>query len=392
MKRNWMKVILAGTAVLAVLTGCGNSTKDTDGTIPTSGATETAAPTQAENVAATETPAATESPVPTEGAAQEETVVTLGEYKGLVLYEVESEAVAEEMQAILESYGEYIAVERTAIEGDAVNINYVGKKDGVAFEGGTDDSEEGHDLVLGSDSFIDGFEDGLIGTSAGQVIDLNLTFPEDYGNEELAGQAVVFTVTVNAVKEWTVPELTDDFASEQYGYGTAAELIIALYDSMNQESFYEQISNQLMESSKVENLPADRLAEDKQSIIDYYTSYAEYYGTYYGMDTEMALMYFFGIESLETLEAFAEEYAAEQLKNQLVLTEIFNKELSEDAYQARRQQYIEWSGVDEESFLAQYGGEEEVRWQIQAELVMEYIIEQATIVEAKGDVNIEELQ
>ena len=81
--------------------------------------------------------------------------------------------------------------------GDIANIDYEGKKDGVAFEGGT---SQGHDLTIGSHSFIDGFEDGLIGVSVGDTVDLDLTFPENYGSAELAGAAVVFTVKVNSVR------------------------------------------------------------------------------------------------------------------------------------------------------------------------------------------------
>ena len=86
---------------------------------------------------------------------------------------------------------------------DIANIDYVGKKDGVAFEGGT---ANGYDLKIGSGSFIAGFEDGLIGAEIGSTVDLNLTFPENYGNEELNGADVVFTVTVNSVKRGMEPK------------------------------------------------------------------------------------------------------------------------------------------------------------------------------------------
>ena len=82
-------------------------------------------------------------------------------------------------------------------KGDTANIDYGGKKDGVAFEGGT---AKGHDLEIGSNSFIDGFEEGLIGVEIGSTVDLNLTFPENYQSTDLAGKDVVFTVKVNYVK------------------------------------------------------------------------------------------------------------------------------------------------------------------------------------------------
>ena len=109
----------------------------------------------------------------------------------------------------LEDYDDLVVKkeEGTVENGDNVNIDYVGKKDGEAFEGGT---AEGQDLVIGSGSFIDGFEEGLIGKEIGSTVDLNLTFPEDYGVEELNGADVVFTVTINYVSQ--MPEITDEIA------------------------------------------------------------------------------------------------------------------------------------------------------------------------------------
>lgn len=102
---------------------------------------------------------------------------------------------------------------------DTALIDYVGKKDGVAFEGGT---ASGYELQIGSSSFIDGFESGLIGAKIGETLDLHLTFPENYKSEELAGQPVVFTVTVKGITRPTVPEVTNELA-KQLGYDSAAE-------------------------------------------------------------------------------------------------------------------------------------------------------------------------
>ncbi len=102
------------------------------------------------------------------------------------------------MEGDIEDFDLYVQkTEGTVADGDTVNIDYEGKKDGVAFDRGTD---TGYDLKIGSKSFIDGFESGLIGVKIGSTVDLNLTFPKDYDNEELKGQNVVFTVKVNYVK------------------------------------------------------------------------------------------------------------------------------------------------------------------------------------------------
>ncbi len=143
-------------------------------------------------------------------------LVKLGNYKGLEISVnstlVTEEEVADEINRALMSEAEDVEVTNRAIkEGDIANIDYEGKKDGVAFAGGT---AQGYDLEIGSHTFIDGFEDGLIGAKKGETLDLDLTFPENYGNADLAGQKVVFTVTVNSIKEQKVPELTDELAKK----------------------------------------------------------------------------------------------------------------------------------------------------------------------------------
>lgn len=124
---------------------------------------------------------------------------------------------------ILSSQAELVKSDKTVVEeGDVVNIDYEGIKDGVAFDGGTD---TGYDLTIGSGTFIDGFEDGLIGHKVGEEVALDLTFPENYTAEELAGQAVVFNVKINYISEYTKPELTDELVEsyELDGVSNVAE-------------------------------------------------------------------------------------------------------------------------------------------------------------------------
>jgi len=313
--------------------------------------------------------------------------VTVGEYKGLVLTSVSQAEVDAEIKAMLESYTELVAVERAAEEGDTVNINYVGLKDGVAFEGGTDDSEAGYDLELGSNSFIDGFEDGLIGAVAGEKRDLNLTFPENYGNEELNGQAVIFQVTVNAVKEKVVPELTDEFIAEKYpDYPTVEAYTNKLRENMNFNTYYEQITEQLMASSEVEKYDEEAVAARKAQLITEYKSYAEYYGAYYGLDTESAIMYILGFESIEAFEEEMGNYAYEVEKNAMIIAEIAaleKIELTDEIYNEMALEYaVSYGYEDIASFVEAYG-EETVRDAILSELVMGFLIDNAVITEVQ---------
>ncbi len=191
--------------------------------------------------------------------------IELTDYKALTV-DTSSEDYKELYDEILtddkENNGFYEKItEGTVAKGDTVNIDFVGKKDGKAFEGGT---SEGYNLEIGSGSFIDGFEDGLIGVEVGKTVDLNLTFPENYGSEELAGAAVVFTVTVNHIepKEKVYLEPKDYY--EDLGYKTLAE-----YENYIKNQAVENLlMEQIIEKSKVNDYPK----EDKELLLKEFTN------------------------------------------------------------------------------------------------------------------------
>lgn len=141
--------------------------------------------------------------------------VTLGEYKGIEAekpsVEVSDEEVDAEVKKLADRNATVETVERAAADGDTVVIDFEGFMDGVAFEGGAGDN---HSLKLGSGTFISGFEEQLVGVSAGEEKDVNVTFPEDYGAAELAGKPAVFKVKVHEVKATNTPELDDEFAKD----------------------------------------------------------------------------------------------------------------------------------------------------------------------------------
>jgi len=140
--------------------------------------------------------------------------VKLGQYKGLEVTKVDTEVTEDEVNAELEAlqkrYAELVVKEdEPAEKGDTVVIDFEGFVDGEAFEGG---KSENYSLELGSNSFIPGFEDQLVGVKAGEEKEVNVTFPEDYHAEDLAGKDAVFKVKVHEVKSLELPELDDDFA------------------------------------------------------------------------------------------------------------------------------------------------------------------------------------
>ena len=202
-------------------------------------------------------------------------VMTLAEYKGLELdtssddfKELFDNTVASDVK----SNSLYMEkTEGTVLEGDIANIDFVGKKDGVAFDGGTGAS---YDLEIGSGSFIPGFESGLIGVKIGDTVDLNLTFPKDYGKEELNGQDVVFTVTVNSVQTTEGVEPKDIY--KDLGYETLEKYESDVKERAIKNYFLEAVTA----NSEIKEYPEEDIKILQTQIKD---ALENNISTYYGM-------------------------------------------------------------------------------------------------------------
>lgn len=159
--------------------------------------------------------------------------VKLGAYKGIKLpkieYNVSDEDVAARIDAELHRASRLVKADKTAEVGDVTVIDYLGTVDGVAFDGG---KAENHELKLGSNTFIPGFEDGLVGAVAGEERDVKVKFPDEYHAAELKGKDAVFHVKVNEVRVEEVPELNDEFVTEHSKYATVAEYKAGLAEDM----------------------------------------------------------------------------------------------------------------------------------------------------------------
>ncbi len=185
--------------------------------------------------------------------------VKLGDYKNLKVKKGEIKTTDKDVEDVLnniaKSYSEKSVVKRAAKEGDEVIIDFVGKKDGVAFAGG---SAKDYHLELGSHSFIPGFEEGIVGKNVGDKFDLNLTFPADYGAKELAGAKTVFEVLLKQVNEVTPAKLDDELAKKCGPFKTIAELkadIKKNLESQNEyrlgEKYKDDLVQALVEKSKI---------------------------------------------------------------------------------------------------------------------------------------------
>ena len=199
--------------------------------------------------------------------------VELGDYKNLKVkkdtVEVSKEEVSETIDRILKNFAEKKKVDRKSKDGDEVIIDFLGKKDGAAFDGG---KAEKFPLELGSKSFIPGFEEGLIGKKAGDEISLDLEFPKDYHAKDLAGAKVVFEVKIHEVRENALPEINEEFLSKLGEFKTKEEFEKQIEEDLKiqkqaeyDEKFKDKLVKKLAEVSKVP-VPEILLEDQKQSI------------------------------------------------------------------------------------------------------------------------------
>ena len=192
--------------------------------------------------------------------------VTLGDYKGLEVEKAEAEVTDAQVDAELNRMAQNVAstetVERPAEMGDTANIDFEGFDNGVAFDGG---KGENHDLKLGSNSFVPGFEEQIVGMSAGEEKDIDITFPEDY-HEGLAGKAVVFHVKCNKVTVTNVPALDDEFAKDVSEFETLEELKADIREKAL-ENAQKQINNSF-ENAAVEKAAENTTVEMPNGLIE----------------------------------------------------------------------------------------------------------------------------
>jgi trigger factor len=184
----------------------------------------------------------------------------LGNYKKLKIKrekaEISDKEISEVLENIRKSFAEPKAIKRAAKLGDEVQIDFTGKKDGVAFDGGT---AKDFKLTLGSGQFIPGFEDGVVGHSTGDKFDLALTFPKDYHSKDLAGAKVVFEVLLKQVNEVALPKLDDELAKKCGPFKTLAELkkdittnLEAQAKHKTEEKFKDDLVAELVKGSKID--------------------------------------------------------------------------------------------------------------------------------------------
>lgn len=315
-------------------------------------------------------------------------------------YKVEDDNVTEYFEQMFTQYGPFYmedTAKKTVAEGDIVNVDYVGKVDGVAFDNG---SAEGQlidvykNASADGSGFIEGFADGLKGAAVGDVLDWDVTFPEDYGNADLAGKDAVFTFTVNSIqKERTIEDIDDEFAKEQFQVETVDDMYAQVREYLEnsaayarQKDIYDAIQNYLLDNCEVE-VPEDylaaRVADYRSQVIRANcdgdeTQLESYLSTYYG-------------KTVEEAEAEWKEGIEQNVRLEMILETIAEKEgvkLDEDEFKQYVSTMVSSSGYESEAAMYElygYGdaayGEKYVRQIFMDEQALRKLMDNAKVTE-----------
>ena len=240
--------------------------------------------------------------------------VELGKYKGVEIEKINVEVTDEEVNAELDKEREknsrMVTVDDRAVKsGDTVNLNYLGSVDGVPFEGGAADN---YDLVIGSGSFIPGFEDQLIGAETGADVDVNVTFPEEYHSEELAGKAALFKCHVNSISVKELPEADDEFIQEISDFNTVdeykADAKAKLLESKEKEAkaAKEDAAIEAVIADAKMDIPAPMIESQKRQMAEDFAQRLQYQG--------LSVEQYFKFTGL-TADKFLEQLEPRALKN-----------------------------------------------------------------------------
>ena len=307
--------------------------------------------------------------------------VTLGEYKNLSAaketFVITEEDVDGQINGVRKRNGRVIDLEREAQMGDTADIDFVGTLDGVAFDGG---SAEGYELELGSNTFVPGFEEQIVGMNIGDVKDINITFPEDY-TPEMAGKDVVFKVTLNSLSKTELPELDDDFVQdvsefntvEEYRADTRKDMERVMQEQMDAK-WRTAIMTQACNNMTVE-IPESMMEEKIDELI---RSYAANFGLTDPKMTTDDIKNMMGLDE-EAINATIRPAAEYQIKQELLLDAIAtaeNIEITDEELEDYIKGAAETVGVTADQ-IRQYFGEEYIKNEFKKEKASKIVIESA---------------
>lgn len=319
----------------------------------------------------------------------------LGEYKGIEYekteYKVSDDDVEYQIESLLTQYSTTDEVkEGTVEEGDTVNIDFVGKVDGVEFAGGNSNGQ-GYDITLGSGKMIPGFEEAIVGHSVGEKFDIDVTFPDDYQKEEeleegqtlLNGKAAVFAITINSKKVTNKPEYNDAFVASNTDYANVSE-----YESELRKRLEESAADRsesanrsavitvVEENSKITEYPEQELKKLIDDAIESVSNTAKNYGT----DLATYVTVYYGMKSEDEFREYVSTLAESFMKEKIIICAIAKAEgisVSSDDISAQKTEMMEELGIEDEAEFNDHYTNEDVIYYAISEKVYKVLLDNA---------------
>lgn len=307
--------------------------------------------------------------------------VNVKKYKGLNIQpekvEVSEEEVNHELGHLLERYTELVTKDGKVENGDIAIIDFEGFKDGVAFDGG---KGENYSLEIGSNTFIPGFEEKIIGMKVSEEKDLDLTFPEDYGSKDLAGAKVIFKVKVNEIKEKKARELDEDFFEDlgMEGIDSEEKLKAEIKNSIKSQKemeaenkYVDTILEEVGKNVDVD-IPEEMVNEEVNRLMKRFEEQIKMQGI------SLDLYYQFTQSNEEALRSQMEKEAFNNVLYRLMLEEIMNLEKVEVSLEEANKEALELAKkyqMDKEDFLKEFGGIEMIQYDLEMRKVVELLKE-----------------
>ena len=322
-------LLLAGALVTPMISGCGAdaSTADNSGEQVETTATQvtksdTSATTDTQEAPTFDFSAGIDENGHWTGVKALDYVKLPSDYKSISIPASEVTPTDEEVQSMISSITSGYATleqvtDRAVADGDTVNIDYVGSVDGTEFEGGSTQGK-GTVVTIGVTQYIDDFLDQLVGHKPGETFDVNVTFPEDYGVEELNGKDAVFSVTINYIQETKQPDVTDEWVEQtlkgKYGWTTVAEMDKEIRDGLQYKHSADYVRSYILENSEVSEIPTSIVDQQAAQLVYQY----EYYANMYGTDLASFLKMSAGVETTDELVEKNKESLTDAAKVYLV--------------------------------------------------------------------------
>lgn len=295
--------------------------------------------------------------------------------------EVTDEEVEAELKSLVERQSRQVVVESAIENGNIAVIDFKGLLDGVAFDGGT---AEGYSLEIGSNTFIPGFEDQLVGHAAGEEFPINVTFPEDYPSEELAGKEVVFEVKVNEVKKKELPELNDEFVSDTTEFETVDELKadirakkLETYEKEAKVELQNAIVDKIADSVEID-IPASMIEDEIDRELENINMQLSYQGWTLENFAELSG------QTIDEIRESRREEAKKNVKGALVISKIAqleNVEVTEEDVEKDLAEFASMYGVDIEKVKESLDADskESIKSRLKSEKTLELLVEKAVI-------------